>query len=537
MDLIQQGIDAFRSGRKEEANSIFIETIRQNPNSALAWFWLGKTVDDPVKKKACFDRVLQIDPDFRSKIQSGGAQNSNASSPQPAPAIKKGYTDPPKTGSPKKVLLFGCAGALLLIACLSLGLFTMDRIQHPQTSLDIVSAQSNFTETATEIFIPQIVSTQTPWPTFTHLPTVFETPQPDVARNTDATQADISLGLKISAVKMAYDSGQYDQCITTVSELLERMPEWSAGYYYRGMSKDRIALKTHTLDSYNQLLDEAREDLDKAIALGPVDSRYFTGRAQIYSHRQAVLENRTSEIEALNIGIDNLDAGARLGRYAGEDSEFYKPLFLSGVGRCQEAVDLAQKLISENPTSRQLKNYEYGFMAIGYLCLEDYAMAKQANEMPMQNNPDRDTLSLQARILIGLGEMDAAYSVIDRSISSNPNFGGDRYYLRALLHWDRGEKDLARQDLTKGSGSTWYHGGIFAYVAGLMFLDEGDQAKAAELFKYADATVKYEEGPWLRNRIREALAGMNIPQQEPTPNVLFAVTPIIFEQLTPEPGP
>jgi tetratricopeptide (TPR) repeat protein len=190
------------------------------------------------------------------------------------------------------------------------------------------------------------------------------------------------------------------------------MPEWSTGYFYRGMCKDRVALKTHSLDLYNQLLDEARADLDKAIAIGPIDSRYFTGRAQIISHRQAVFENRTSEIEALNIGIDNLDAGARLGRYAGEDSEFYKPLFLSGVGRCQEAVDLAQKIIAANSTSKQLKIYEYGFMAIGYLCLEDYANAKQANEMPMQNFPDRDTQTLQARILVGLGDMDAAYSGI-----------------------------------------------------------------------------------------------------------------------------
>jgi len=408
-------------------------------------------------------------------------------------------------------------------------------------------AQIIISPSVTDTPVPTLFFTETPRPTFTHLPTDPVTPQPGVNLNGsdnpngegnlngDATQVFTGNGMLISSVKSAYEFGQYDQCITTVSELLDSMPEWALGYYYRGMSKDRIALKTHALNEYNQLLDEARADLDKAIAIGPVDSRFFTGRAQIFAHRQGVLENRTSEIEALNISIDNLDAGTRLGRYEGEDSIFYKPLFLAGVDRCQEAVDLAQKLISENPTSKQLKIYEYGFMAIGYLCLEDYANARQANEMPMQNSPDRDTQALQARILIGLGDIDAAYSVIDNSIASNPNYGGDRYYLRALLNWDRGEKDLARQDLTKGSGSTWYHGGIFAYVSGLMMLDSGDSARAAELFKYADATVQVTEGPWLRNRIRDALASLNIPHQEPTPNISFAATPIIFEQLTPAP--
>lgn len=537
MDLIQQGINAFRSSRKEEANSIFTEAVRQNPDSAMAWFWLGKTQDDPARKKACFDRVLKIDPDFRSKIQSGQVQNSNTSSPNPAPTRKPEVNGANESGSLKKILLFGGVGALLLIACLSMGVFAMDKIQHPQINRGEIAAMSNNSEAITGTPMPPLISTQTPWPTFTHLPTVFETPQPETSQSGDATQVYESLGFQITAARKAFDTKQYDQCITSYTNLLQKMPNWTSGYNNRGGCKDSVAGKSHNLETYNQLLDEALADLDKAIAIGPEKNRYFSQRAFIYYHKQLVLENRSSEFDALKIGLENIDVGIRLGKYAESDSEIDKPLFLNGLGRCQESIDLAGKILAENPNDIDVLKSEYEYLSTGYMCLGDYATARRMNEKLLVFTNDCDALARQTRIFIGLGDNDQAYSVIDKCISGSPNYAGDRYYLRALLHWDRGEKDLARQDLLAGAGNTWYHGGLFAYVAGLIAMDEGDRTKAIELFKYAEATVKIEEAPWLKTRIRNSLSGLNISEQEPTPNIVFASTPIIFEQLTPAPPP
>jgi hypothetical protein len=145
MDLIELGINAFRAGQKEQTISYFTEAVRQFPNSVTAWFWLGKTLNDPSKKKACFDRVLQIDPDFRSKVQSGRVGNSDSRPANPAPPRNADTASSPKPGPQKKILLFGSLGALLLIACLSMGLFTMDRIQHPHMNQGNLTTQNILT--------------------------------------------------------------------------------------------------------------------------------------------------------------------------------------------------------------------------------------------------------------------------------------------------------------------------------------------------------------------------------------------------------
>src|SRR5215475_12137500 len=60
--LVQQGIDAYKAGNKDEAVKLLSEAIRENNQDENAWLYLGAAIDDPVKKRQAFERVLTINP-------------------------------------------------------------------------------------------------------------------------------------------------------------------------------------------------------------------------------------------------------------------------------------------------------------------------------------------------------------------------------------------------------------------------------------------------------------------------------------------
>jgi len=59
---LKRAILAVQSGRLEEARRLLVSILRQDPENAAAWVWLGKAVDDPEKRRECFSRALRADP-------------------------------------------------------------------------------------------------------------------------------------------------------------------------------------------------------------------------------------------------------------------------------------------------------------------------------------------------------------------------------------------------------------------------------------------------------------------------------------------
>lgn len=62
-DPIQQGIDAYRSGRKQEASELFVQATQANPNSQVAWYWLAGCMENDIEKRRCLEKVIAINPE------------------------------------------------------------------------------------------------------------------------------------------------------------------------------------------------------------------------------------------------------------------------------------------------------------------------------------------------------------------------------------------------------------------------------------------------------------------------------------------
>ncbi len=61
--LIQQGIAAFKAGRKDEARALFMRAVELDQRSEQGWLWLSAVVDSLEEQRICLENVLAINPD------------------------------------------------------------------------------------------------------------------------------------------------------------------------------------------------------------------------------------------------------------------------------------------------------------------------------------------------------------------------------------------------------------------------------------------------------------------------------------------
>jgi tetratricopeptide (TPR) repeat protein len=61
-ELLQQGVDAARAGRKMEAREIFMHVVELDQRNEMAWMWLTGLVDDLEDKIIACENVLAINP-------------------------------------------------------------------------------------------------------------------------------------------------------------------------------------------------------------------------------------------------------------------------------------------------------------------------------------------------------------------------------------------------------------------------------------------------------------------------------------------
>jgi tetratricopeptide (TPR) repeat protein len=68
-DLLRQGIEAARAGRRAEARDFFIQVVDLDPQNQAAWLWLTGYVDDLEDKIIACENVLTINP-ANEKVRS-----------------------------------------------------------------------------------------------------------------------------------------------------------------------------------------------------------------------------------------------------------------------------------------------------------------------------------------------------------------------------------------------------------------------------------------------------------------------------------
>ena len=62
MDNLQSGIDAFKSGKREDARKYLIAAVKENPKNENAWGWLYQVANNDNERIQCLKKVTAINP-------------------------------------------------------------------------------------------------------------------------------------------------------------------------------------------------------------------------------------------------------------------------------------------------------------------------------------------------------------------------------------------------------------------------------------------------------------------------------------------
>jgi len=131
-DLIQQGVNALKSGDRETARKLLASAIEQNPDNEHAWEWMYNVCNTDQERNQCLKQILRINPknDRANQLlnQSTGfdfpLQPLTPSTP-PAPSTPSISTSQAKTIDKVSVQFGGLdnISLIIIVILIILGLF------------------------------------------------------------------------------------------------------------------------------------------------------------------------------------------------------------------------------------------------------------------------------------------------------------------------------------------------------------------------------------------------------------------------------
>ena len=319
---------------------------------------------------------------------------------------------------------------------------------------------------------------------------------------------------------------QYAAAILCWDDILARVPEYADGYYQRSLSYRYLNSNQRFQTEYLDYLEHALADLNQAISLAPEMGDYYFGRYEVeeaFAENEMYLVDKHFWYTQAYQDITLANRYGTKGQLADRDPAF----LLIDLGRCQEAMDEFNRLIKIN-TGEPSAGLTTG-LAYSSQCLGKYDQALKYIEEAIRLYPSFQRSMARANILYNLGRLDEALGEVNRLIADQRYYCGCRYYLRALIYYDQGKKDLAQADIDFGTGQTWGRGGIRSYVLGHLALDAGDRGQGIALLQEAEASLTWQYGS-LRKRVQKELETLGSRPLSLTVSVsatptLLAVTP------------
>lgn len=571
--ILEQGILAYQTRDKDRALELFTQAVRDDPTDPVAWYWLGKCVPDPEKARYCFNRAAMIDSSYISRIKDPVRHLE----PPAAPLIPvQPFTVPPEpelpTQSPTQFSSAPTAPALVastpdmttpaapimekpkprLIEQIGIGAIAM-LATFLLCSTPIYLLVSNG---AADSFIPvptfeAIAATDTPKPFPTATATASATPRPsDVPAPMSMMKPSISPAMTVVAPPVAIPTlpadGQIDLYYSQADDYFARSdfaseiqvldkavalaPNDPYPYMRRGATYLYMTDHLHLLSEYLSYNQKAIADFDKAVDLSQPDHAYW-----------GVYSNRAIAYNALNQG--NL---LRMDRKINHELALQNYLYSYQAGADERALveattqlvelgrwDEAEKIISQIHDDGLENVVLLDNMASITANRGNY---QQAMDYIDQEAPGYYTDYRKALIYYYQGQKTDSFDTINESITKSPSFGGDRYFLRALLYFEKGEDDEAWNDLQIGAGNTWSVYGLYDYVMGKLLIKQGYKDEGIQSIQQAEASLPWDMAPMIQ-KVQRELKNLGVSRMTIEPHNTVTATPLPSEEFRPTDRP
>src|SRR5215217_274429 len=97
-NLLEQGISAALTGRREEARALLTQVVEADDCNEQAWLWLSGLVEAPEDMRTCLENVLHLNPD-NVKAQQGLAWVEQNHGVRPMADVAAITSPPEQSGS------------------------------------------------------------------------------------------------------------------------------------------------------------------------------------------------------------------------------------------------------------------------------------------------------------------------------------------------------------------------------------------------------------------------------------------------------
>ncbi|MEW5872487.1 MAG: tetratricopeptide repeat protein [Chloroflexota bacterium] len=502
---LEAGIAAAQAGDVRNATILLSNAVRIEPGSELGWLWLGRCLAEPERKVYCFRRALALNPanaEAAQELKSMGVALPPVPEKPPGPGVEAREAPPAppeaqaaaqpaevkrapgrkavrrKTRKRTDGLWWVFAGLLLLVVLAGSALLVLlspvgaglrgglvGTATGPAPSAPFAQALAGG-QIVTSTTSLTTTSTLTSSPTASLTPTLTPTPT------------------RFTATPSATASP------TTDSEAARAMI-----LYTRAKSLRDQAVQEQSLERFYDLIEQARECIDEAIALEPENGEYYFTRFRIYETLGSAQDLTANYQISQELALENLRTAVALGGVLFSRAERDIPLTLFSVRRCDEGMaELDQIVQARGASAPPSVGLQY-VASCGYLCQGEIGKALEAIEKAQAIEDSDDYQWLQAILLYHAGRKGEALEILNQLITRKPNSFGPRYYLRALIYYEQGRSDLAERDLYFGDANTWNRAGLASYVRAHLALDRGHKEEGIALLQEARITMLWPYHP------------------------------------------
>lgn len=356
--------------------------------------------------------------------------------------------------------------------------------------LQLVACGQYVTKSVPTISVP----TQTAYPSDTPYPisTPYSTDTPFVSATSRLIEADALM-----------QQGKCTEAMPILNRLIEEEPDWALPYERRGSCN--LSFQSNVFTEAQGYLLAALQDANTLIELQPESGGYHAWRnyvlremanLEIYSVNEFAIYDLANQdvVKAMELGVDPSSYAYR----------HYARNLIEG-NHCQEGLAETQKLIDQTTMqSNEFGQYYSLYLTEAYICLGELDKALESASYITCDDPVSTCKSgLLTEIYFQMGDYKNALDTVNYMINLQPVGGGWRYFIRALIYYKQGERELTLQDLELGDAYSWYGNGVYWYVKAKLAMDAGDKENGIIYLQNAEQTLDVTYMPLRQEIIKE----------------------------------
>ena len=523
-DNLTLGIEAAKQGDLKVAKGYLAHAVTNNPKSEEGWLWLGRCLTNMQQRKYCYEKVLLLNPQnieaqneldrlFLSNLTESSGSIPDLSSEIPI-NLDNGKSRTNWKSNPRFLSIMGiivglCICGVPLLFSINSGLLD------PLTGFLLGKAP--------------VVSPSVSFPMISDTPTIWESDSFVSATPYPSAFVDANMW----EIRDLMSQGKHAEAIILLDQIIQSAPELDEAYFLRAASYHNLMKQQRSQFEFQDYLDKAMADIDKAIAIRPDHGDYYMLRQYLLVDLAGLQNYQVDAQHISEYALENASAALNLRATLDEYPDRIYMTDLIFTNRCEDAVQQLQEMIDQtNPNNDSIGGL-YHIQSQAYICVGQVDKAIKMVDKSMFNNINMEwKYELKARYLYQAGRSDEALQLLNKLIEQKPSYDGWRYYLRSLIYQEMGEREKAEQDLIMGAGNTWSRVGLFSYVQAKMALEDGNVEEGVAMLQQAEATLDYLLAP-LQKRIQAELQQLGAQPLEIRPSVMLDATPIPTIQARP----